>query len=1108
MRQHSKLSRFLSLALCICMVLAMIPAIPLVANAATISKGTTLYLKPGTNWASANARFAAYFYNSTSDNTWVSMSDADGNGIYECQAPTKSWNNVIFCRMNPSNSTNSWDTKWNQTKDLTYDGTKNLYTVPDSAWDNGSGSWSAASCKNFQVPHKFTDNKCSVCDTEGVTIYFQNNWEWEDVRVHYMGSVKSGWPGFEAPYYGKAMVDGQERLYNKIVVPKDVDIIINGWDEQRTSNKDETATIKYADCKDGMTFYIDSGKVTDGKMVCTVKTYPICNDFSAEHKYDANNTCTRCSKTKCQNNNGHTFSNNECTICGIEGKTVYFQNNWIWNDVRVHYWKDGDVSTEFPGVTLNSLGYADGFGDSANHWEHFSVTVPKDCDGFKFSGINPNTNEREESQNLKLFENEDDSYNWHARIGYWMQYSSDDNSKVAVPFDICLAVTHLHDWQTLDAEEATCTQEGKAEGQKCAYCETVKQETAPVKPHNQDGDICADCGAELMDIYFENSWKWKNVKIYYWFADKRPVPAYPGVAMESYGTNNGNEYFGFKIPKNVAGFVFSGTGTGNSEGQKEETVDIESGWYNGATYYPDKRVNGKETDKCTVGNFPICVDFPRNHKFVDNKCAFCGNPEYIWIFLKDVWNWSNVEIHYRGSRIANNDLAEVSIPMTLWEEGSNIYYAVIPADPDFICFTGSDFTSGDDFASDLIESGWTHGTLYELDSKGGNKRDTITSVYPCALGHDFKAVVTDPTCISEGFTTYTCARTGCGTIERGDSVAKNPDNHAGELIYVDNGNGTHHQKWNCCHTPTGAPEDHINNDKDGRCDICNALMAPVQLMNIAAGLDGKISVNYFFLLSEEVVANETAYVQFKVGNNEPVIVPVSEAKYVESTGYYQFTYEVAAKEMTDFIYTQFYVGEDATWTKDHEYNVRKYAGNILNQHDDKNTIELMKAMVTYGAAAQAHFGYATDDLANSILAEEEKIDLSKVFIENYSVQRGQGTSKVKFYSASLILESETTLRLFFSGRPASVTHNGNELTINQRAGLYYVDIPGISAKDLDEDVTVVLSDGEITTNIVYNPMSYCQSILKAADGMYPETMKDLVRALYLYNKAANAYFGE
>ncbi|MBO5236170.1 MAG: hypothetical protein J6B32_03540 [Spirochaetaceae bacterium] len=102
--------------------------------------GNYIYLKPNSNWTQDNARFAAYFFDN--GETWVSMTDSDSDGIYECEIPA-GYPKVIFCRMNPSAIANNWANKWNQTADLTIptDG-KNLYTVADGAWNEGDGTWS------------------------------------------------------------------------------------------------------------------------------------------------------------------------------------------------------------------------------------------------------------------------------------------------------------------------------------------------------------------------------------------------------------------------------------------------------------------------------------------------------------------------------------------------------------------------------------------------------------------------------------------------------------------------------------------------------------------------------------------------------------------------------------------------------------------------------------------------------------------------------------------------------------------------------------------------------------------------------------------------------
>ena len=138
MKKH--LSKFFCLLLVICMVIAMLPVVALAGP--VTPRPSKLYLKPNSNWLEADARFAAYYFSDNSDGVWESMSDPDGDGIYEVPVPT-TFDYVIFCRMNPTASVNSWGGKWNQTADLTIPlNGNNLYTVEEGTWDNGNGTWS------------------------------------------------------------------------------------------------------------------------------------------------------------------------------------------------------------------------------------------------------------------------------------------------------------------------------------------------------------------------------------------------------------------------------------------------------------------------------------------------------------------------------------------------------------------------------------------------------------------------------------------------------------------------------------------------------------------------------------------------------------------------------------------------------------------------------------------------------------------------------------------------------------------------------------------------------------------------------------------------------
>ena len=138
-------------------------------QAADLKGGEVVLLKPGTNWKKDNARFAVYFFNnSTSKNQWVGMTKVDGEtDLYYAIAPSGTWKNLIYCRMNPGNATNDWGSKWNQSGDLTWTNTNSLFTVANSTWDGATTTWSA---KKVASTGKLTASSTNVSENEAVTL--------------------------------------------------------------------------------------------------------------------------------------------------------------------------------------------------------------------------------------------------------------------------------------------------------------------------------------------------------------------------------------------------------------------------------------------------------------------------------------------------------------------------------------------------------------------------------------------------------------------------------------------------------------------------------------------------------------------------------------------------------------------------------------------------------------------------------------------------------------------------------------------------------------------------------------------------------------------------
>lgn len=131
---------------------------------------TTLYFAPNANWKTQNARFAAYFFDG--GETWVDMTDANGDGIYEVEAP-EGYKQVIFCRMDPGAAANNWTNKWNQSGDLIIptDG-RDLYTLPEDVWDDnkaGTGVWTRlnSTCIHTNLGDAATCTTAQVCNDCG-----------------------------------------------------------------------------------------------------------------------------------------------------------------------------------------------------------------------------------------------------------------------------------------------------------------------------------------------------------------------------------------------------------------------------------------------------------------------------------------------------------------------------------------------------------------------------------------------------------------------------------------------------------------------------------------------------------------------------------------------------------------------------------------------------------------------------------------------------------------------------------------------------------------------------------------------------------------------------
>ena len=110
--------------------------------------------------------------------------------------------------------------------------------------------------------------KCSGCGlvAEKKTVYFQNNWEWSDVRIYYWSSDVSyyeAWPGKEMTldHY-----DGKYNIYKFDIPSYAEEFNINGIKNNGSGERDETPTIEVSSVSSDYFYYMNFNNGNEAKL--------------------------------------------------------------------------------------------------------------------------------------------------------------------------------------------------------------------------------------------------------------------------------------------------------------------------------------------------------------------------------------------------------------------------------------------------------------------------------------------------------------------------------------------------------------------------------------------------------------------------------------------------------------------------------------------------------------------------------------------------------------------------------------------------------------------------------------------------------------------------
>lgn len=310
---------------------------------------------------------------------------------------------------------------------------------------------------------------------------------------------------------------------------------------------------------------------------------------------------------------------------------------------------------------------------------------------------------------------------------------------------------------------------------------------------------------------------------------------------------------------------------------------------------------------------------------------------------------------------------------------------------------------------------------------------------------------------------------------------------------------------------------------EGICHVCGEKPPHVVLNGYTISLNGDIAVNVHMQLSDEVINDNTAYMKFTFADGEETKVFVSDAEFEGE--YYIFTCHVQAPEMNDAFTAQL-ITSVTDMTEKYTYSVKEYADYILAHTTDNadyaKAEPLVRAMLNYGGYSQLQFDHNTNALANEGIYTTETgsdpvLTETVTISDEYSLPVPSEDIGLRYYGSSILLNSETTIRHYFTitggedlatirEKYTFVLADGTALTPTLYKGMICVDIRDINAAELDTIFTItVTNESEETISLSYSVFSYAKYVLEYS--LARENLVNVIKAMYWYNDAANTYFG-
>lgn len=286
------------------------------------------------------------------------------------------------------------------------------------------------------------------------------------------------------------------------------------------------------------------------------------------------------------------------------------------------------------------------------------------------------------------------------------------------------------------------------------------------------------------------------------------------------------------------------------------------------------------------------------------------------------------------------------------------------------------------------------------------------------------------------------------------------------------------------------------------------------------GLEGNFRFKFYYALDESVLDSfADAYVLAELPDG------TQERYYLkdmtkDSSGRYVVALDFAAAQMTDLARLRLILDESSCGAY-LERSIKTYAETVIADSSIEASYPginaLLTAMLNYGGYAQSYFEHNVDNMANEgLYTEQTDPVINGSITEDAAITKTGEVSGINNVRWTLSLDTEVEVKLFFN-LSADTSIGNYTFTLTDPSGntaeveavryntRYLVHIKNISAAYLDNGYTLVMTNNadDTSATLGFSAMCYVSSALGSSN----TNLVNLVKALKLYNEAANSYFG-